>query len=141
MDDCSINGCTMPSRKRGWCEMHYHRWLKHGDPMAKFRRWRGEPCTPEWFWSKVAVGGPDECWPWTMQRKGKVGYGVVSVNGYPALAHRIAYLFDSGFIPDDVPFVLHCCDNPPCCNPDHLWLGTAADNYADMVAKGRAAWQ
>ncbi len=52
-------------------------------------------------------------------------------------AHRVAWVVWRGPIPDGL-WVLHTCDNPPCCNPAHLFLGTRADNIADMVAKGRA---
>ncbi|MGH7024521.1 MAG: HNH endonuclease signature motif containing protein [Caulobacteraceae bacterium] len=55
-------------------------------------------------------------------------------------AHRLAWELANGPIPDGL-LILHKCDNPVCCNPDHLFLGTAADNHADCAAKGRAAFQ
>ncbi len=97
----------------------------------------------ERFWSKVAIGSADECWPWTAAVL-KVGYGKYSVrladNPIKPItfgAHVIAkYLADSKW-PGGL-CVLHTCDNHCCCNPAHLWLGTHADNSADMVAKGRS---
>lgn len=136
MSQCSIDGCTGVVYSWGWCNAHYRQWRRWGDPLIKVYRSKGE-FSPEWFWSKVdRSGGPDACWPWTMARLPR-GYGVLAYQQRQTYSHRVAYLLDSGFIPDNVPFVCHTCDNPPCCNPDHLWLGTHADNMADMVAKGR----
>lgn len=64
------------------------------------------------------------------------GYGKFYMNGRLHFAHRAAWELANGPIPEGV-FVLHRCDNPSCCNVDHLWLGTAADNTADMMAKRR----
>ena len=73
--------------------------------------------------------------------KNAAGYGVFSSGknwSRNRLAHRIAYERKNGPIPEGLK-VLHRCDNPPCINPDHLFLGTDADNVADKVAKGRGA--
>jgi uncharacterized protein YerC len=93
----------------------------------------------ERFWSKVAAGAPDECWEWQRSRKDD-GYGQFKVTAgqSPQRASRVAWMLTHGSIPDGL-FVLHRCDNPPCCNPAHLFLGTSADNHADMTAKGRAS--
>lgn len=86
------------------------------------------------FWAKVCRG--DGCWEWQGYRMPK-GYGQVGI-GHSGLilAHRLAWELTHGPVPTDL-FVLHHCDNPPCCNPDHLWLGTKADNNRDMAQKGR----
>lgn len=76
------------------------------------------------------------CWEWQMSR-GPQGYGWVAQHIYGVkLAHRLAYLLASGDPADAC--VLHRCDNPPCCNPAHLFLGTRIDNMEDARAKGRA---
>lgn len=89
----------------------------------------------EAFWSLVDRRDPDECWPWTGNRNG-AGYGRFSFAGRRVIASRAAWYFAHGTQP--TLFVCHSCDNPPCCNPAHLWLGTSFDNLQDMAAKGRS---
>lgn len=90
------------------------------------------------FWSKVdKSGGPDACWPWLAYKVGKYGR-MTTTKGHTEYAHRLAYMLERGEIPDGL-CVCHHCDNPPCCNPAHFFLGTNADNTADMIAKGRHA--
>lgn len=88
------------------------------------------------FWLKVDKRGSDDCWEWLAYRN-PCGYGRVRLG--PAgkfYAHRIAYYLATGKQPGSL-CVCHHCDKPGCCNPVHLFLGTDADNVADMVAKGR----
>jgi hypothetical protein len=94
------------------------------------------------FWSKVDVREPDECWPWTASRL-QSGYGMFwaggrTTAGHPRStpAHRIAWELTHGPIPEG-KLVCHTCDQPECCNPVHLFIGTYTDNVADMDAKGR----
>lgn len=85
----------------------------------------------------VTVGAPDECWPAAGGGYNKKGWHVVwSCSRRKVLAHRAAWEVAHGQNPGKM-FVLHRCDNPKCCNPGHLFLGTQADNARDMWAKGR----
>lgn len=90
----------------------------------------------ERFWSKVDVGGPDECWPW-LAGFGSAGYGQFSFDHRPVTAHTFGYELQNGPIPPG-KIVRHTCDFRPCCNGAHLVAGTRAENSRDMVERGRS---
>ena len=85
------------------------------------------------FWAKVQKG--DGCWEWQGSRQ-KRGYGLFRIKGRLHKAHRAALMVSGVEVPDDL-CVLHSCDNPPCCNPAHLRLGTKGENNTERHAKGR----
>jgi hypothetical protein len=91
------------------------------------------------FWAKVQRRGPTDCWPW-VGTKNHHGYGrpYDPRTGRLIRAHRVIWELTFGPIPDG-RVVLHTCDNPPCCNPAHLRLGTQLDNIADRNRKRRTA--
>jgi len=94
------------------------------------------------FWNYVDKNGANGCWVWTASRH-RFGYGLLvkeqsttKKRGRHRTAHRLSWELHNGAIPKGLS-VLHHCDNPPCVNPAHLFLGTQADNNRDMFAKGR----
>lgn len=97
------------------------------------------------FWSKVNIGKPHECWEIRKELTNVDERGRTRVSIWDGskrrsqLGHRVAYTLDRGEEPEKGKKVCHSCDNPPCCNPAHLWVGTQADNLNDMKKKKRGS--
>lgn len=98
--------------------------------------WKRELPFEERFWSYIDIKLPEECWEWT-GAKSSDGYGSTSIKGVTINTHRIAWQLTYGEIPEG-KHVLHHCDNPPCCNPSHLFLGDHQSNMNDRGSKGRS---
>lgn len=140
--ECAVDDCTRRAHARGWCSMHYKRWAATGSVDL-----RPPLSLAERFWSKVDRRGADECWSWTASTF-RHGYGKFQLgrddehpDGRVAYAPRVAWELANGRAIPDGKVVRHHCDNPPCCNPAHLAVGTQAENTSDMVRRGRGWWQ
>lgn len=89
------------------------------------------------FWSLVEKKSQDECWLW-LGKLNQWGYGRIRHGGIQAMAHRVAYQLQTEKSIDGL-IAMHICDNPACCNPNHIALGTHADNQKDKFNKNRQA--
>jgi hypothetical protein len=135
---CKMPDCDRPFLAKGLCKIHYERTWR-GIPMDLPIRIEGS--MEERFWAKVDKRKPHECWEWQGWRNPH-GYGGISRGGASGAGshgvgtHIISWELHNGTIPNGL-WVCHHCDNPPCVNPGHLFLGTRQDNIDDMVSKSR----
>jgi len=121
---CSVEGCEKLSCSRGWCRMHYLRWLRHGDFAKLSSHWRDAP-TEDRFWNKVRAM-PSGCWKWTAATNGW-GYGRFRWRGSMTTTHRIAYELLIGPVPPGLDLD-HLCRNRICVNPNHMEAVTHREN-------------
>lgn len=135
---CLFAGCSRKHYANGFCVGHNEQQRKG----LALRPLRADVSAEDRFWAKVDKGGPVQphmttpCWEWTASRN-RFGYGEFhKTRGPVEKAHRVSFLWYAGHIPDGL-CVLHACDNPPCVNPSHLFVGTKADNAHDRDQKGR----
>ena len=90
------------------------------------------------FFARIKKDCANGCHEWQGCCAGR-GYGVVTLDYTSYLVHRVVWFITHGELPTHL-YVCHTCDNIKCCNPEHLFLGTAADNMKDMSQKGRHRW-
>lgn len=126
---CDILDCDKPAKKRGWCMMHYTRWIRNGDPITAKRF-----ADPRESLRARSVRDGD-CIVYTGHRTTK-GYGAISVNYDTIPAHRFAWEVEKGPIPDGMQ-IDHICHNKACVNVDHLRVTTAQQNKSNHNGANR----
>lgn len=131
---CQIDGCGKRVFARGWCNAHYTRWRRHGDPLSGGTS-NGDPAR---FLRDVAFVYPgDDCLRWPFSDNGG-GYGTIRIRGNMRLVSRIVCERVHGAAPTQSHEAAHSCGkgHEGCCNPKHLRWATHADNLMDRIAHG-----
>lgn len=130
---CKIDGCNKPVVARGWCETHYCRWKRHGDPLKRVKM-RGEAIA--FFYDVLLSYEGDDCvkWPYTTDRN---GYGWVSIDGRGMKTHAAVCEAVNGPRPKGY-VAAHSCGNGHrgCCTKSHIRWATRKENGEDMVKHG-----
>lgn len=137
---CGANASHLPTQNDGLRMMPLVAASGNINP-TKVRFVDFDKSTVERFWGKVDIRGDNECWPWLLCKtppygRHKGGYGRFTINGRQSRANRVALIIATG---EDRASELAChrCDNPACCNPNHLFWGSTLENNRDCRAKGR----
>lgn len=136
---CSFSGCDKNHHAKGYCITHYARHRINGDQITR-QRWGKDYTSLEDYLNKNHQKEAGGCWVWTgsfsKRNYGFVGNYSLAKKLKIYTAHRLSFMIHKGVIPEGM-LVCHACDNPPCINPSHLFLGTHQDNMKDMDSKNR----
>lgn len=133
---CEIKGCDKPTVARGWCDGHYTRYKRHGDPT--FYKW-SLGYTFERFFDQVNLDGPvsslgTPCWVW-LGRKNSKGYGLFKAKDWNSNAHGWIYRELVGPVPEDKELDHFACDRRECVNPSHM----RPVSHRENVLRGKSA--
>lgn len=134
MKKCRIPGCGRPAHGKGLCAAHYRR-QRRGQPMRTPIKAQTHGSVEDRLKAYVEIDPETGCHLWTGHCDPN-GYGRMGVSKRYLSVHRVAWQLTNGPIPEG-KIVLHDCDNRRCCNPEHLSLGTHAENARDRVARKR----
>jgi hypothetical protein len=128
MSVCRIGGCERPMFERGWCQRHYTRWYRHGDPLVTTAKTpRGEA---QAFFAAMMLVERDECIDWPYRQWS--GYGYLGRDG----VHVLACIAEHGPCPEGKREVGHLCGRRICFNPRHVRWVTKSENEADTLIHG-----
>jgi HNH endonuclease len=131
---CSVRGCRRRVTAKGFCHSHYQRHRTGRPVEGPIVKCVKGPVEKR-LRAYIKVDKKTGCHLWTGHRDPR-GYGIIAIGETARFAHRMAWESVNGLIPDGM-ILMHTCDNPPCCNLEHLALGTRGDNNRDRVKKGR----
>jgi len=131
---CKVEGCDKKIHARGYCTNHYNQKRYHGTIELKKPNHGNMNVEERFFYNiKKMENG---CWEWQGSTS-KYGYGQMTYKGQRRYTHRVSYMIHNNVELETKDIIMHTCDNPPCCNPEHLKKGTHAENTQDMLNKKR----